>query len=524
MARRRGCRAHHITAKLCGLSHTRAHAFTATPHGRQAFIASLLIISSTTICLFVNVVPRILSLEEEVLRALPKLQQMLDERQGLLGDDAEGVVAAARVCLVTALQIARHNLFLPVGVGIGAAVGPMLAVRGILRTMKTYTHTYDLLWTHGPTAMRFPLRRANSVRFFATFIAFQLCGFVLVVLLFAAASIVLVLLWEGDWPGAPLLRALVLTVVSMQMMEMLIIRSVVVPLCQKLQCGPALFMLELWYLTSGFIKGFTRLSNTLWRRQRRLESPTHQPRPVRPAAHKSTHSHSHFTPAAVLLWFIPLMTFFTPAKCAFVDGMESWDSGHLTFVCYVMTRVCMPCACEREDTPRLRLTPPKPSRMTLDTPRAVPTARTHRCFTRRASLTGGARQAAPPGQAGACQGGAADPPPLRQAHSHCRGDGQALPAAHAQAELAAARCQGHRLPPPHPRQHRRHEDASLNELRRTPAIIGLFARRRRRGRRQGAKRIQPLAWRRCGRWRGKCRGHAHRKCRSAGTQAVGRLA
>ena len=27
------------------------------------------------------------------------------------------------------------------------------------------------------------------------------------------------------------------------------------------------------------------------------------------------------------------------AKCAFVDGMESWDSGHLTFVCYVMTRV-----------------------------------------------------------------------------------------------------------------------------------------------------------------------------------------
>ena len=41
-------------------------------------------------------------------------------------------------------------------------------------------------------------------------------------------------------------------------------------------------MLELWYLTSGFIKGFTRL---------------------------------------LLLWFIPLLSFFTPAKCAFVDGM-----------------------------------------------------------------------------------------------------------------------------------------------------------------------------------------------------------
>ena len=37
-------------------------------------------------------------------------------------------------------------------------------------------YTYDLLWKHGPTAMRYPLRRANSVRFFATFIAFQLCA------------------------------------------------------------------------------------------------------------------------------------------------------------------------------------------------------------------------------------------------------------------------------------------------------------------------------------------------------------
>lgn len=265
-----------------------------------AFIASTLIVASTTIVLFVNFVPRILQIEDQILKTVPRLQQMLDERQALLGDDAAGIVNMARMLLITVLQIARHNLFLPAGVGVGAMVGPVLAIKGILHTLRTYSHTYDLLWKHGPTAMRYPLRRANSVRFFATFIAFQFCGFVLVVMVTAFISVVLVLLWEGDWPGAPLLRSFVLTVSGMQMMEMFIIRTVVVPLCQKLQCGPALFMLELWYLTSGFIKGFTRL---------------------------------------LLLWFIPLLSFFTPAKCAFVDGMESWDSGHLTFVCYVMTRV-----------------------------------------------------------------------------------------------------------------------------------------------------------------------------------------
>ena len=34
-----------------------------------------------------------------------------------------------------------------------------------------------------------------------------------------------------------------------------------------------------------------------------------------------------------------LISFFTPAKCAFYDGTESWDTGHLSFVCYVMKRV-----------------------------------------------------------------------------------------------------------------------------------------------------------------------------------------
>ena len=40
-----------------------------------------------------------------------------------------------------------------------------------------------------------------------------------------------------------------------------------------------------------------------------------------------------------LLLVFTLVSFFTPAKCAFPDGKESWDSGHLCFVCYTMARV-----------------------------------------------------------------------------------------------------------------------------------------------------------------------------------------
>ena len=40
-----------------------------------------------------------------------------------------------------------------------------------------------------------------------------------------------------------------------------------------------------------------------------------------------------------MLVVLNLDSFYTPAKCAFPDGKESWDGGHLTFVCYAMARV-----------------------------------------------------------------------------------------------------------------------------------------------------------------------------------------
>ena len=41
----------------------------------------------------------------------------------------------------------------------------------------------------------------------------------------------------------------------------------------------------------------------------------------------------------MLLIALTLASFFTPAKCAFPDGKESMDGGHVAFVCYVMQRV-----------------------------------------------------------------------------------------------------------------------------------------------------------------------------------------
>merc|ERR1719353_627564 len=81
---------------------------------------------------------------------------------------------------------------------------------------------------------------------------------------------------------------------------MLLIRTIFVPFMQRYQVGPMLFLIELFYFNISFVKGLTRI---------------------------------------VLLVIFTLDSFFTPAMCAFPEGKEAWDGGHLTFVCYAMSRV-----------------------------------------------------------------------------------------------------------------------------------------------------------------------------------------
>ena len=57
-----------------------------------------------------------------------------------------------------------------------AAPSPRQVYAGINSSVDTYARTYDLLWKYGPQALRFPLRKANSVRFFSMFVTSQLFG------------------------------------------------------------------------------------------------------------------------------------------------------------------------------------------------------------------------------------------------------------------------------------------------------------------------------------------------------------
>ena len=93
---------------------------------------------------------------------------------------------------------------------------------------------------------------------------------------------------------------------------MLLIRTWFVPLMQKYKVGPVLFLVELFYFNISIIKGVSRI---------------------------------------ILLVFLNLDSFYTPAKCAFPDGKESWDGGHLTFVCYAMARVDADKAIPLDATP-----------------------------------------------------------------------------------------------------------------------------------------------------------------------------
>ena len=186
-----------------------------------------------------------------------------------------------------------------VACAVGGIVGYVLVLQGISSTVHTYARTYDLLWHHGPSALRFPLRRANTVRFFSTFVVSQVFGYVMLLVLFLGIAFVILFAWM-DWSGKHAIRTTLIVTIGFQLIEMLLLRSVFVPLLQKYKVGPLLFLVEVFYVNISVIKGLSRI---------------------------------------MLLLVFTLVSFFTPAKCAFPDGKESWDSGHLCFVCYAMARV-----------------------------------------------------------------------------------------------------------------------------------------------------------------------------------------
>jgi len=186
-----------------------------------------------------------------------------------------------------------------VGGVVGCCLSFVLTLRGIRGTWAAFYELYELMHTHQHTCMRMPLRKANSVRLMSTLIFYQLFGFALVVA-FCSFLGLLIGLATVDWSGKLWLRALFANALIAQITEMAYVRTCVTPLFQLFECGPALFVINLWYMSVGLIKGITRIT---------------------------------------LLLCLVILSNFSPYQCMFPDGMEAWDSAHVCFTCYVMERV-----------------------------------------------------------------------------------------------------------------------------------------------------------------------------------------
>ena len=111
-----------------------------------------------------------------------------------------------------------------------------------------------------------------------------------------------------DSPLRYLLRPLIAHCVVAIITEMLYVRKVVTPFFQFLSCGPALYAIEMWYLSLGLLKGFTRM---------------------------------------VTLAGLVIVSNFNPA-CMFPDGKEATDSAHVCFLCYTAERVAHDKAAQQQ--------------------------------------------------------------------------------------------------------------------------------------------------------------------------------
>ena len=243
-----------------------------------AVLASLLVNVAILIVTSIKLVPMVLSeakrrqpeLERELARArstndlstnVASLQycSSLQGRVGVVGEDSlsgtHSLVDAVAVGvvherLVDALSflVAHAQPFsdwLAVAMGFGALLALYLSIAGCLHTWETYALMYDVVWHHGPAVLRFPVRRANSPRFFSTFVAFQLGGALLTICACVVGAGIGYLLY-AQWEGSRWLRAFVLSSWSVTLIEMLIVRTILTPIVQRLSFGPASFMLELW--------------------------------------------------------------------------------------------------------------------------------------------------------------------------------------------------------------------------------------------------------------------------------------
>lgn len=117
--------------------------------------------------------------------------------------------------------------------------------------------------------------------------------------MFALGGATAALLWV-DWPNASNLRQSTANTVANLMFYLLILAPIGVPLAQRYRSGPAIFVLEMYFLSTGLIKAWFRV---------------------------------------VLIMIFSCQSFFFPAQNMFPDGYECWEPGHVVFCAYVAERI-----------------------------------------------------------------------------------------------------------------------------------------------------------------------------------------
>lgn len=266
-----------------------------------ACVATVVVVGAFAIQLCIRMPANLAWLAAELGATCAALQELIDNNAAFLQSTLTATAYQRILTMISdvILMVQSMATFGVAGACVGMSLGALMCVNGIFKSFETYGYAYEVFATHGASAIRFPVQRAAHVRFFATFVGYQLGGFVLSIGLGIGLSL-LVLLLIVEWSCAVYLRTTLAVSVGLCCVDLLFVRPTMVPLLQQFGGGPLLFAVEMWYCTVSLFVGIMRLT---W------------------------------------LVILTISTFATPARCIYPDAYESWDSSHLCFVAYVLQRV-----------------------------------------------------------------------------------------------------------------------------------------------------------------------------------------
>jgi hypothetical protein len=183
--------------------------------------------------------------------AVSYMQQVLDDPhqgswiKGLLSSDQ---IETLRYAVVLALMM-QQNLVgaLISGLRFGSVLGVCATLFGSVDTFFSYRDAYKFFATRGPSVMRFDISRSDTERFVPFFVIAQLFGFLLVVLFWSCLRVAWVLIFV-EWPYAAVYRVTLASSWTIIVADTLVVRPFVIIYLQKINCGPALFVVQMWYL------------------------------------------------------------------------------------------------------------------------------------------------------------------------------------------------------------------------------------------------------------------------------------